>query len=110
MTQYIEVGTTAGSEEEAREIARKLVEKRLAACVQIEGPVTSTYWWEGKVEEAREWKCTAKTRRDLYETLENAIREVHPYQVPEILAVPLIAGFEAYVKWLDEELTRERQN
>ncbi len=48
MTQYIEVGTTAGSEEEAREIARKLVEKRLAACVQIEGPVTSTYWWEAR--------------------------------------------------------------
>ena len=107
MTQYIEVGTTVGSEEEAREIARQLVEKRLAACVQIEGPVTSTYRWEGEVEEAREWRCTAKTRRDLYESLEKALREVHPYQVPEILAVPVIAGLEAYVKWLDEELTRE---
>ena len=104
MTQHIKVETTVGSEEEARKIARELVEKRLAACAQVAGPVTSTYWWEGKIEEAREWQCIAKTRKDLYETLEKTIREIHPYQVPEILAVPLIAGLKVYVRWIDDEL------
>ena len=104
MTPYIKVSTTVGNQDDARKVARELVKRRLAACVKIEGPVTSTYWWEDKIEETCEWQCTAKTRKNLYEKLEKAILEIHPYQVPEILAVPLVAGSNAYFKWIDDEL------
>lgn len=71
MTEYIEVHTTIDSREAAQKIADALVSQRLAACVQVSGPITSTYWWEGKMEQAQEWVCSAKTRRDLYPRLES---------------------------------------
>ena len=93
-----------GTRLDAQAIARALVEKRLAACVQIIGPITSTYWWQGEIETAEEWLCLIKTRADLFEQVEAAIKEVHPYDVPEILAVPVVAGSEDYLAWLDREL------
>jgi len=104
MTHFIQVVTTTETKANAQAIARALVEKRLAACVQIIGPITSTYRWQGKIEMAEEWMCLIKSRRDLYEALEEAIREVHPYDVPEILAVPVVAGSRDYLVWLDGEL------
>jgi periplasmic divalent cation tolerance protein len=104
MTKTIQVITTAGTKTDAQRIARAVVEKRLAGCVQIIGPITSTYWWQGEIETAEEWLCVIKSRQDLYERLEEAIREVHPYDVPEILAVPVIAGSKDYLRWLDSEL------
>jgi periplasmic divalent cation tolerance protein len=73
----------------------------LAACVQVIGPISSTYRWQGAVETSQEWLCLAKSRRDLYGPLEEAIRRLHPYQVPEILAIPVLAGGESYLAWLD---------
>jgi periplasmic divalent cation tolerance protein len=104
MTDTIQVITTTETKAGAQAIARALVEKRLAACVQIIGPITSTYWWEGEIETAEEWMCLIKSRRGLYEALEEAIREIHPYEVPEILAVPVVAGGRDYLDWLDGEL------
>jgi periplasmic divalent cation tolerance protein len=104
MTKHIQVVTTAGTKADAQAIANALVERRLAGCAQIIGPITSTYWWQGEVETAEEWLCVIKSRQDLYERLEAAIREVHPYDVPEILAVPVIAGSKDYLRWLDSEL------
>jgi periplasmic divalent cation tolerance protein len=104
MTEVIQVVTTTKTKSDAQAIARAVVEKRLAACVQVIGPITSTYWWQGEIETAEEWMCVIKSRRDLYERLEEAIREVHPYDVPEILAVPVIAGSKSYLEWLDNEL------
>jgi len=104
MTDYIQVVTTTEREEDAGEIARALVENRLAACVQVAGPITSTYRWQGAIETSREWQCTAKSRRDLFERIEEAVRRVHPYEVPEILAVPILAGSRAYLEWLEAEL------
>ena len=104
MTDTIQVITTTETKADAQAIARALVEKRLAACVQIIGPITSTYWWQGEIETAEEWLCLIKSRRDLYEALEEAIQEVHPYEVPEILAVPVVAGGRDYLEWLDGEL------
>ncbi len=66
MNEFIEVHTTIDTREGAQKIADTLVSKRLAACVQISGPISSTYWWDGKMEQAQEWVCTAKTRKDLY--------------------------------------------
>jgi len=104
MTDYIQVVTTTARREEAEAIARALVEERLAACVQILGPITSTYRWKGAIETSEEWQCWAKTHRDLYEKIEQAIRRLHSYEVPEIIAVPILAGSESYLTWLDEEL------
>ncbi len=106
MAEYIQVVTTTTRKADAQAIARALVEKRLAACVQVLGPVTSTYWWEGKIETNHEWQCWIKTRRDLYEQIEQAIRKLHSYAVPEIVAVPIVAGSESFLAWIDDELKR----
>lgn len=103
MTEFIEVHTTIDSKEEAQTIAEALVTKRLAACVQVSGPITSTYWWQGQIEQTEEWVCTAKTRRELYSDLEQAIREAHTYDVPEILAVDVVEGNVDYLNWVSSE-------
>jgi|SRR6476661_6058416 periplasmic divalent cation tolerance protein len=101
--EHIQVVTTVASADEARRLATALVEERLAACVQIVGPIESIYRWQGKVETATEWQCWIKTRRERYDALEATIRRLHSYEVPEILAVPIVAGSEAYLKWLTDE-------
>jgi len=105
MTNFIQIGTTAGSRSEAEKISRTLVERRLAACVQILGPITSTYWWEGKIEQSEEFLCLIKTRGDKYSAVETAIKEVHSYKVPEILAVPIAFGSSDYIDWVAKELS-----
>jgi periplasmic divalent cation tolerance protein len=103
MNDFVQVVTTTDREEDARRIAGVLVEKRLAACVQIVGPISSVYRWQGKVESAREWQCQIKTRQALLDDLSESIREVHPYEVPEIIAVPIVAGSRDYLTWLEEQ-------
>jgi periplasmic divalent cation tolerance protein len=103
MPNFIQVGTTIDSQEGAKKIADTLVEKRLAACVQISGPITSTYWWQGQIETAQEWICTAKTQQDLYDAVEQAIRAVHSYETPEIIATPIVAGSQSYLDWIRDE-------
>jgi periplasmic divalent cation tolerance protein len=104
MTDYVQVLTTVGSEEEAGRIASLLVERRLAACVQVAGPIVSRYRWQGEVEEEREWQCLAKTTRAAYEKVEAAIRETHSYEEPEIVATPIVAGSPGYLAWIDENV------
>ena len=105
MGDYIQVYTTTEKREEAKAIARDVVEKRLAACAQVLGPIASTYWWKGMIEEAEEWMCVMKSRGDRYEKLEETIRQTHPYEEPEILAVPIEAGSQGYLNWMDRELS-----
>ena len=100
--EYVQVLTTAGSEEEAKKIAAALVDGRLAACVQIVGPVSSRYRWQGEVEEAQEWQCLAKTTRVRYREVEEAIRAVHSYEEPEIVATPIVVGSPGYLNWVYE--------
>jgi Uncharacterized protein involved in tolerance to divalent cations len=104
MGSYIQVITTTEKKEDAEKIAMTLVEKKLAACVQIAGPITSNYRWKGNIETAEEWQCVIKSRGDLYEEIERAIKSVHPYEVPEIIAVPIVAGSGDYLEWLQGEL------
>jgi periplasmic divalent cation tolerance protein len=103
-SEYIQLFTTSEKKEDAEKIASEVMEKRLAACAQVIGPMTSTYWWKDKIEKSEEWLCIMKSRKDLYGALEKAIRKVHPYDVPEILAVPVIAGNQSYLEWLDKEV------
>ena len=102
MAEHLQVLTTTASEEEAGSIAALLVERKLAACVQVVGPIVSRYRWKGEIEEAREWQCLAKTTRDAYDVVEAAIREVHSYDEPEIIATPIVAGSAGYLAWIDE--------
>jgi periplasmic divalent cation tolerance protein len=67
------------------------------------GPISSTYWWQGKIEDAQEWLCLAKTQAQLYEKLESLVKENHPYETPEIIAVPILAGNKGYLEWIDAE-------
>ncbi len=106
MGKFIQVLTTAGTKEDAQKIAQSVVEKRLAGCAQVIGPITSTYRWEGKLETAEEWLCIIKSRKDLYKELEKAIQQIHPYKVPEILAVPVVEGSQSYMEWLDGGLRK----
>ncbi len=99
----LQIVTTTASAEEARRIATALVERRLAACVQIVGPVESVYRWQGKIETANEWQCQIKTRQSKYSAVEAAIRELHSYDVPEILALPISDASSAYRQWLIDE-------
>ncbi|MER7363831.1 divalent-cation tolerance protein CutA [Nonomuraea wenchangensis] len=103
MADYIEVHVTAGDRGEASRICRVVVERRLAACAQVVGPITSTYWWEGKVEEAEEWLVLLKTTVDLFDELAAGVREVHSYDVPEIIAVPVLEGSTDYLAWITQE-------
>lgn len=104
MDEFLQLQTTTASRADAEALARALVEKRLAGCVQIVGPISSTYWWEGEVETAEEYLCLVKSSREVFAALEAAIQELHPYDVPEILAIPVTAGSPAYLAWLRNEL------
>jgi periplasmic divalent cation tolerance protein len=100
MAEYVQVLTTAGSEEEAERIGTTLLEQRLAACVQTLGPIVSRYRWQGKLEREQEWQCLVKTEARLYEEVEAAIRAAHSYEEPEILAIPVLAGSRGYLDWV----------
>lgn len=101
---YVLVVTTIDDEAAARRMASLLVERKLAACVQVSGPLTSVYRWQGREESAREFQVSAKTREDLYKDMERTICEIHSYEVPEILAVPIAAGSRTYLSWLEQQL------
>lgn len=107
MTEYIHIYTTTQNKDDAGMIAEAVVKKRLAACAQVVGPITSTYWWEGAIEEAEEWFCIMKSRKDLYDKLEEAILDIHSYDVPEIVAVPIVSGSQRYLRWLNKEVDRD---
>jgi periplasmic divalent cation tolerance protein len=105
MLDALQVFTTIDDRAAAERIAQALVARRLAACVQISGPVTSVYRWEGQIQSSQEWLCIVKTAQSRYAEVEAAIREMHSYQVPEIVAVPIVAGAASYLDWLRQEIT-----
>jgi periplasmic divalent cation tolerance protein len=102
-TGCVQVVVAVDTEEHASDIARRLVDERLAACVQVGGPVTSTYRWQGEVETAREFLLVAKTREDRLPELTDRVRDLHPYDVPEITAVPIAGGLVDYLDWIRVE-------
>jgi periplasmic divalent cation tolerance protein len=99
-SDYLQVFTTAQKKEDAEAIAKTLVEKRLAGCVQLVGPITSTYWWNGAIETAEEWLCVIKSERSVYPELEETIRKIHTYEIPEITAISITTGSKDYLRWL----------
>ncbi len=104
MADIIIVYTTFSTEKDARQLSRKLLEKRLIACAQIDAPVNSLYWWNGKIEESLEFRLTMKSKKELWTELEAEISSLHPYDVPEIVAIEVSASSADYDKWIQEEL------
>jgi len=103
----IVVLVTAGSDDEAGRIGRALVEERLAACVNVVGPIRSIYRWRDAVEDAQEWLLVVKGRAGDLPVLEARVRALHSYEVPEVLALPVYGGGAAYLAWLDEATRRD---
>jgi periplasmic divalent cation tolerance protein len=96
------VSITTPDGETAARLARRLVEERLAACVQIVDPIRSVYRWKAAVQEEKETLLLAKSSQELVPRIDELLRREHPYEVPELAAVPIVAGAEAYLKWLKE--------
>jgi periplasmic divalent cation tolerance protein len=105
MTDKIVVLSTCGSAKEAGAIARRLVEKRLAACVNLLPGAKSIYHWKGAVEESDEVMLVIKSSRELFSELRVELEKVHSYEVPELIAFPIVDGSEQYLEWMDRELT-----
>jgi periplasmic divalent cation tolerance protein len=104
MTEFLQITTTTSSRQDAEEIAAELVSRRLAGCVQVSGPIVSTFRWQGKIETTEEWMCAAKTSRDQLAGIQELLKRIHRYEVPELIATPIVGGSEAYLKWLEEQL------
>ncbi len=105
MSEYILVLTTVPDKKSGQEIAQALVNERLAACVTATGVSESCYWWKGKISQDQEHILFIKTKGDLYPRVEEKILETHPYEVPEIIALPLILGYGKYLDWISKETT-----
>jgi periplasmic divalent cation tolerance protein len=97
----------AAGQDEAIKIAQALVEERLAACVNIVGPARSIYRWQGQIENASEYMLMIKTRATHFSKIERKIVELHSYEVPEIIAIPLSAGSKPYLKWLTKSTVQQ---
>ena len=106
MTNKRLVLTTASSQEEARKLANALLERRLAACVNILPKIDSIYRWKEKVEESQEFLLLIKTAEPAIAKLRDAIKELHSYELPECIVLPIETGSEAYLKWIDESVAR----
>ncbi|PYT30144.1 MAG: divalent-cation tolerance protein CutA [Acidobacteria bacterium] len=104
MTDKIVVLSTASSVAEAETIARRLVEERLAACVNVVTGVRSFYRWKGKIEDSSEWLLVIKSSRGRFEELRAALEKLHSYDVPEVIALPVVEGTKNYLNWMEGEL------
>jgi len=105
--EWVIVFVTASSRYEAEMIAKKLVEDKLAACVNIVENIRSIYWWRNNIESSSETLLVIKTKISKLHGLIEIVRSLHSYQVPEIIALPIIAGYKDYLNWLDKSLNRE---
>ncbi len=104
MTGCCQVTTTLPDQAAAEWLAGVLVEERLVACAQVLGPVSSTYHWQGAIERATEWYCHTKTTRARFPALQARIGELHPYDVPEIIALPILGANADYLRWIEQSV------
>jgi periplasmic divalent cation tolerance protein len=95
--------TTVPNSEAGQIIAEAVISERLAACVTISAAVQSLYWWQGKITQEQEFTLFIKTKKEVYLRLEEKIRQAHPYELPEIIALPIFAGNKDYLGWIEEE-------
>ncbi|MFC4535662.1 divalent-cation tolerance protein CutA [Sphaerisporangium dianthi] len=106
MITYLQISTTVPSEDMASRLARSITENRLAACVQIVGPIRSIYWWQGNLENSQEWLLQIKATLSLFPALEKHIKANHSYETPEIIATEIVTGNAEYLAWISAETKR----
>ncbi len=106
--EFCTVAVTFDDEGVAAKVAKTIIQERLAACAQTEGPITSTYWWEDEVQTDKEWRVDFKTRTALLDKLTARVVEEHPYDVPQVIASPLIGGLDAFFQWIRDETSDAR--
>ena len=104
MSNYVVVIMTASTEKEATKIVRCLLDEKLIACANIIGPVSSLFWWKNKIDETTEFLVLMKSHSKLFDKLAKRVKAVHSYEVPEILAVPILKGSPPYLSWLANNL------
>jgi periplasmic divalent cation tolerance protein len=104
MAEEIVILCTSPSQDEAERLARHLLELRVAACVTVVPASQSYYWWQGAIESSTEYLLLIKSSRSLFPAVEEAVRQIHSYQVPEVVALPIIAGSGSYLNWLNDNL------
>ena len=102
---YTLIMVTASSREEAEKIATTLLERKLIACANILGPVSSRFWWQGKIDSAEEYIIFMKTKRELFDQVADNVKQLHSYEVPEIIALPIVEGAKPYLEWINSNLT-----
>ena len=103
MNKYILVLTTVPDEKSGQKIAKQLVKERLSACVTVSAASESFYWWQGEISNEKEHILFIKTKAALFTNLEKKIKEIHPYEVPEIVALPFLEGSTKYLNWIEKE-------
>ncbi|MGK7938960.1 MAG: divalent-cation tolerance protein CutA [Crocosphaera sp.] len=103
-SEFIVILTTTSRQEDAKAIAQTLLERKLAGCVQIIGPITSHYYWQDELCQDDEWICLIKSHQRNYETIETTIQEIHFYEVPEIISLPIVEGSDSYLSWLNQQI------
>ncbi|MCH8300596.1 MAG: divalent-cation tolerance protein CutA [Candidatus Marinimicrobia bacterium] len=104
MTEFAVVLISASSESESEEIISTLLNKRLIACANLSSKTSSSYWWKGSIEKSDEFIITAKTRLSLVAKITEEVKIIHSYEVPEIIALPVLDGSRDYLDWLNDEL------
>jgi periplasmic divalent cation tolerance protein len=104
MSEFVQITTTTGTRADAERIAVELVSRRLAACVQVSGPLESTYRWQGAIETSEEWLCTAKSMTAHVAAIGRLLKELHPYEVPELITTEIAGGSESYLAWVREQV------
>ncbi len=103
MAEYIQISTTTEKIAEAEKIANLLIDSKLAACVQVNGPAITHYVWKGKKERNEEFIILITTKKELFPEIEKVIKEVHAYETPEILTIPIVGGSKEYLDWITRE-------
>ena len=102
--EYTLIMVTASSREEAEKIATTLLERKLIACANILGPVSSRFWWQGKIDSAEEYMIFMKTKQELFDQIVDNVKQLHSYEVPEIIALPIVEGAKPYLEWINSSL------
>lgn len=105
---YIVIFITAKDKEEARLIAAKLVEQKLAACVNIIEGIESVFWWEGKVDQAQEALLILKSKKSLFKEILKTVKKMHSYKVPEVIALPIVQGSQDYLQWINQSVSGKK--
>jgi periplasmic divalent cation tolerance protein len=106
--KYIQIYTTTPNKDVSESIINAIIKNGLASCVQVTGPVESTYKWKNKIEKSKEWLLTIKTIKDNYKNIEKIIIDIHPYELPEIFYFKINSGNKKYLNWIKNESTRKK--